>query len=187
MLLYFLSLENSDARIYHYWPDSRYQQTALLNLSEWKLLYSHLKFFKSIVCHLRWRKKTPSKACQYLVLGLHHNLSCLLPSATSFLLRFIFFETSGAHMKAVRWPSCPVRFRRSEEKCVPANSQSLDVEKLCCDQKMPQLVLRCSCAMYWTPLMSGDEFFFNGFLRLIKHIWSLKINVSIKTNELLFV
>lgn len=33
--------------------------------------------------------------------GLYHNLPCLLPSATSFLLRFIFFETSGTKGKAV--------------------------------------------------------------------------------------
>lgn len=55
------------------------------------------------------------KSLPCLVLGLHHNLSCSVPSATSFLLQFIFFETWGAHMKAVQWPLCPMRLKWSEE------------------------------------------------------------------------
>lgn len=48
--------------------------------------------FQKAQSHLRW--KTPSNACQRHVLGLHLNLSCLLPSApSSFFANHIFSDT----------------------------------------------------------------------------------------------
>lgn len=65
-------------------------------------------------------------------------------------------------MKAVNWPLCPGRFQENRggggEKCVPETRQILDVARRCCDQRMPQLIWRCICAMYSTPLMNS----FNG-------------------------
>lgn len=75
------------------------------------------------MCHLSWGWKTPSKACQYLVLDRHHNLPCSLTYTTSFLLHFLFIEALDAHMKAeqaVHWPLRPVRLKRSEKAGIEA-------------------------------------------------------------------
>lgn len=71
--------------------------------------------------------------------GLYDNLPCLLPSATSFLLQFIFFETSGTKGKAVYSLYVLQNSREAQRwgnKCVPENPQSLAAQRLCCDQRL---------------------------------------------------
>lgn len=67
-------------------------------------------------------------------------------------------------MKAVYKPLCPVRFKRNKrwgKDGVPENLQSLTVQRLCCDQRVPQFALRRSYSSQWhiTPLIHGGDFF----------------------------
>lgn len=156
----FLSLGNSDDWIYHYWPESRSQQTAGLSCSEWKLLYSHLRFFKGIVCHLRWRWKTPSKACQYLVLGLHHNLSCLLPSTPSFSFAIhIFWDTGhmqeGSKLAFMSWEISREPRRWGREMCTwnPPNFGCGEALLWSKDASINLEVYLCTQLHWWILLM----------------------------------
>ena len=88
-------------------------------------------------------------------------------SSPPFLWNSYFVGTTGTNMKAVYEPLCPVRFKRNKGwgmDGVPENRQSLAVQRICCDQRAPLFASRRSYSSqrHVTPLIYGEDFFFNG-------------------------